>query len=124
MSRSSQSISTTHGHSESTSIGRAESRSEGNGWGCGGTCQSPSCPVCWPKSSHEGVTINETYVILPSPSSNGASTPDTTELLRLNGHLDAALRLLRNAALIFRDTAYDLEELVHHIEAARRRESQ
>lgn len=55
-----------------------------------------------------------------SPTRAPRRVQATPAELRLNGHLDAALRLMRNAALIFRDTAYDLEELVHTIEAARR----
>lgn len=93
------------GNSEYTNVSDAESYGQSLGESC--SCY-PSCSVCSPESCREDLAISPTYIVVHSP-------PDA----RLNGHLDAALRLMRNAALIFRDTAYDLEELVHTIEAAR-----
>jgi hypothetical protein len=82
----------------STSYDYGESIGVGSSWA--GDCREDSY--------REDLAIRPTCIVVHSAAD-----------ARLNGHLDAALRLMRNAALIFRDTAYDLEELVHTIEAAR-----
>ena len=99
------------GIAESIGMGHTEYRGEAHGWSCDG-CHDPTCRVCAPQFCREDLAISPTYILVHSLAD-----------ARLNDHLDAALRLMRNAALIFRDTAYNLEELVHTIEAARREAS-